>query len=138
LECIKRAFELAVNYTIISGADNKKISNLHFDTNLLIKGKRETLKEKYQKVKEFEDDSAITISENSHSKKNENKPLKKQKTKKQIKKTSSKTDISKNKNILENNRKLSKKEQKEHFFINIIYLILVVLALSVFLFILPF
>lgn len=51
LECLKRAFEVSINFAIKMKGKNKKIINQHFDSELLITGEKSSLKEKYQKVK---------------------------------------------------------------------------------------
>ena len=53
LECLQRAFELAINYCVYYKNANNNILKLRYDTELLITGKRtkKTLAEKYQEEK---------------------------------------------------------------------------------------
>ena len=53
LECLQRAFEVAINYCAYSCNENKKILKLQYDTELLVTGKksRKTLSEKYEAEK---------------------------------------------------------------------------------------
>ena len=49
LDCLKRAFELGINYAVVSGAD-KSVEKLEFSEEVLILGnkkKKNSLKEKY-------------------------------------------------------------------------------------------
>ena len=54
LECLKRAFEIAINYCVYSRNEDKRILKLRYDTELLITGKksRKSLSEKYNDEKE--------------------------------------------------------------------------------------
>ena len=56
LECLKRAFEIAINYCVYSCNEDRKILKYQYDTELLITGKksRKTLSEKYIRQKETE------------------------------------------------------------------------------------
>ena len=64
LECLKRAFEVAINYCVYSCNEDRKILKLQYNTELLITGKksRQTLSEKYlsqkSKTKESKQDKA--------------------------------------------------------------------------------
>ena len=53
LECLKRAFEVAINYCAYSCNENRKILKLRYDVDLLITGKksRKSLSEKYGEEK---------------------------------------------------------------------------------------
>jgi hypothetical protein len=52
LECLQRAFEVAINYSVFHQKEDKKILDLHFDIELLATGKRDkTLAQKYSKAK---------------------------------------------------------------------------------------
>ena len=53
LECLQRAFEVALNYCVYSCNENRKILKLRYDTELLVTGKksRKTLAEKYTEEK---------------------------------------------------------------------------------------
>ena len=54
LECLQRAFEIALNYCVYSCNEDRRILKLRYDTELLVTGKksRKTLAEKYIKEKE--------------------------------------------------------------------------------------
>ncbi len=54
LECLQRAFEVAINYSVYAKGANSNILKLRFDTELLITGekKKKTLSEKYLEAKE--------------------------------------------------------------------------------------
>jgi len=54
LECLQRAFEVALNYCVYSCNENRKILKLRYDTELLVTGKksRKSLAEKYTESKE--------------------------------------------------------------------------------------
>lgn len=53
LECLKRAFETAINYCVYTCNEDKRILKLQYDTELLITGKksRKTLLKKYSEAK---------------------------------------------------------------------------------------
>lgn len=53
LECLQRAFEIAINYTVYYKKSNKNLLKRQFDTELLITGERskKSLKEKYLEEK---------------------------------------------------------------------------------------
>ena len=50
LECLQRAFEVAINFAIVKGIDGEKVKSLHYDVDLLVTGERtkKTLAEKYK------------------------------------------------------------------------------------------
>lgn len=54
LECLQRAFEVAINYAIYNGIDAQKVQSIHYDIELLITGKKskKSLAEKYLEKKE--------------------------------------------------------------------------------------
>ena len=53
MECLQRAFEVGINYSVYHKKEDKKNLELHYDIELLATGKRDkTLAEKYQKAKE--------------------------------------------------------------------------------------
>lgn len=53
LECLQRAFEVAINYTVYNKKGSKDTLNLHYDIKLLATGKKEkNLAQKYQKAEE--------------------------------------------------------------------------------------
>ncbi len=53
LECLQRAFEVAINYSVYHKKADRKFLNLHYDTEELITGKKtpKSLAEKYQTAK---------------------------------------------------------------------------------------
>ena len=53
LECLQRAFEIAINYSVHYKKNNSKLLKLQYDTELLITGKRtkKSLSEKYNEEK---------------------------------------------------------------------------------------
>lgn len=61
LECLQRAFEVAINYCVYSCNEDRKILKLRYDIDLLVTGKksRKTLSEKYAEKK------SKTISKNA-------------------------------------------------------------------------
>ena len=53
LECLQRAFEVAINYSVYNKNGDKNNLNLHYDIQLLATGKRDkTLAQKYKQAKE--------------------------------------------------------------------------------------
>ena len=54
LQCLQRAFEVAINYSVYHKKSDRKILNLHYDTQELITGKKtpKSLAEKYQTAKQ--------------------------------------------------------------------------------------
>lgn len=57
LECLKRAFEISINYTLAKSGQNPKIDAMQFDEELLVlgtKNKKISLKEKYVEQKQKE------------------------------------------------------------------------------------
>lgn len=53
LECLQRAFEIAINYAVLYKKTNKNLLKLQYDTEMLVTGKksRKTLAEKYNEKK---------------------------------------------------------------------------------------
>lgn len=53
LECLKRAFEVSINYAVYYKHGNENILNKHYSVEVLVNGKsnKNSLSEKYQKVK---------------------------------------------------------------------------------------
>ena len=53
LECLQRAFEIAINYSVYHKHANANILKLNYDVELLVTGKKAkvSLKEKYQQEK---------------------------------------------------------------------------------------
>lgn len=53
LECLKRAFEVSINYAVYYKNGNENILNKHYSVEVLVNGKsnKNSLSEKYQKVK---------------------------------------------------------------------------------------
>ena len=59
LECLQRAFEVAINYTVYNKNGSKDTLNLHYDIKLLATGKKDkTLAQKYQQAEEKENAKA--------------------------------------------------------------------------------
>lgn len=57
LECLQRAFEVAINFALIKNSADKEVLSLQYDEELLITGKRskeKTLQQKYTKMKQKE------------------------------------------------------------------------------------
>lgn len=53
LECLQRAFEVAINYSVYNKKGDKNNLNLHYDIDLLVTGKKNrTLAQKYSQAKE--------------------------------------------------------------------------------------
>ena len=54
LECLKRAFEVAINYCVYSCNEDRKVLKLQYDTELLITGKKQkkSLADKYSEEKQ--------------------------------------------------------------------------------------
>lgn len=82
LECLQRAFETAINYSVFYKNSSKNILNLHYDIELLATGKPDmTIAEKYSKAKRKNEKSfvkksakKITKSKAVYSKKTSQKP----------------------------------------------------------------
>lgn len=80
LECLQRAFEVAVNFAFSRNPNKTKLLKLEFDTELLITGEKPktTLKDKYIKAKNsiklYEEDNEpiIELSSTPRKKKNQN------------------------------------------------------------------
>lgn len=146
LECLKRAFELSINYFIKKRGQDKKILNLHYDINLLMTDKKdENLAEKYQEIK---DEGINEILERAGVEKKEKKEKKKANV---IKFPSTKEDVKKLKEL--KNKKSKKKEKAdkkeetkeqkpkndlgENVFSFLMTLILFCMIIGIFLFIMP-
>ncbi len=57
LECLQRAFEVAINFALIKNSADKEVLSLQYDEELLITGKRskeKTLQQKYTELKQKE------------------------------------------------------------------------------------
>jgi len=70
LECLKRAFEIAINYCVYSCNDDRRILKLKYDTELLItqKKKRKTLSKKYEEAKNVSSKNKIAKSKEKNTK----------------------------------------------------------------------
>jgi hypothetical protein len=51
MECLQRAFEVAINYAVYYLKQDSKILKLNYDIDLLVLGEKASLKEKYSKAK---------------------------------------------------------------------------------------
>lgn len=73
LECLQRAFEIAINYAVLYKKSNTNLLKLQYDTEMLITGKKskKTLAEKYNEKK------AKSYTKKSSSKKKNKKPIQK-------------------------------------------------------------
>lgn len=71
LECMKRAFEVAINYAFSKRPKNTKLLKLEFDSELLITGEKTepTLKEKYLQAKEEDIEEKQSKKDNNSKKK---------------------------------------------------------------------
>ena len=59
LDCLQRAFEVAINYVVYSRNGSRDVLNLHYDIKLLATGKKDrTLAQKYQTAEEKEKKSS--------------------------------------------------------------------------------
>ena len=148
LECLKRAFEVSINYAIKNNFANKKILNSHFSVDLLMTGKAYKFSEKYQEIRESENKEGIEeIVERAQAQDDEKSEKvieadfknKKVKPKKETKKEKPKKEKAKK------DTKEPKEAKKQNLKINkdtILYLtifgILFILFVSIMLFILPF
>ena len=72
LECLKRGFELSINYAIKNNWANKKIINSHFDIDILMTGKKYKFKEKYQEIRQDTPDIAEEILKRAQNETDEN------------------------------------------------------------------
>lgn len=77
LECLKRSFEIAINYSVYNQGANTNILRLNYDVELLITDKKskKSLKDKYEEAKKQAEKKEKQIKENSKSKQKSNKPL---------------------------------------------------------------
>ena len=144
LECLQRAFEASLNYAVKNGA-NKKILNNHYSIDLLMTGKTYKFSEKYQKIREEEnEDLKKEVKNIAEFAKNtdENKVLKADfKKKKVIKDKKPKAKAKK-----EQSPKKTKKEKLEKqtvqngdfLFYGVIFSVIFVLLVNIILFVLPF
>ncbi len=92
LECLQRAFEVAISYTVYNKKGDKNNLNLHYDIQLLATGKRDkTLAQKYATAATNVKNATKKITKTS---KTSTKTQKKQTTKSKLKTTSKKQAIS--------------------------------------------
>ncbi len=144
LECLKKAFEASLNYAVKNGAD-KKILNNNYSIDLLMTGKTYKFSEKYQKIREEENEDLKKEVENiAEYAKNtdENNVLKADfKKKKVIKdkkpKAKTKKETSSKKNKKEKVEK-PKVQKDELLFYGVIFGVMFILLVNIILFILPF
>lgn len=149
LECLKRAFELGINYFIKKKGKDKNVLNLHYDINLLMTDKKDkNLSEKYQEIKD-EQINEILERAGAEKKKTQDKksnvvkfPSTKEDVKKlkELKKSSKKKKDSKKEEVKEtkeNKEKEQKAGLKENVYSFIVTLILFCMIGGVFLFIMP-
>ena len=145
LECLKRAFEASLNYAVKNGAD-KKILNKNYSIDLLMTGKTYKFSEKYQKIREEENEElkkeVENIAEFAKSK-NENKVLKADFKKKKIikDKKKPKKETNKEPKLKKNKKEKIEKPQMQKsdlLFYGVIYGVIFVLFVNIILFILPF
>lgn len=92
LECLQRAFEVAINYTVYNKKGSKDTLNLHYDIKLLATGKKDkNLAQKYQKAeddakkKNTKSTSKTTKTSKNRKSKNTTKPKKQTKQQSSIK-----------------------------------------------------
>ena len=92
LECLQRAFEVAINYTVYNKKGSKDTLNLHYDIKLLATGKKDkNLAQKYQKAeddakkKNTKSTSKTTKTSKNGKSKNTTKPKKQTKQQSSIK-----------------------------------------------------
>lgn len=92
LECLQRAFEVAINYTVYNKKGSKDTLNLHYDIKLLATGKKDkNLAQKYQKAeneakkKSTKTTSKTTKTTQNGKSKNSTKPKKQTKQQSSIK-----------------------------------------------------
>jgi len=157
LECLKRAFEASISYSIKNRWGNKKLLNQHYSIDLLMTGKKYKFSEKYQKIREEAPDNikeeVQNLADFANNKKEAKEVLKKQnkaKTKEKKAKKQNKPDT-KDKKVISADfkkkkiiKKAGKKEQKtkeakeNKLFYAIIFSILIIFLISIFLFIFPF
>ncbi len=84
LECLQRAFEVAINYSVYNLKEDKENLNRHFDIQLLATGKRDkTLAQKYAKAKSKMITEQKTTSKKSAKKTTKSKPAAKKVLKQQ-------------------------------------------------------
>ena len=78
LECLQRAFEISINYTVYYKKMNSKLLKQRFDTELLITGEKsqKTLKERYKEEKQKSDNSSSKKIKKTTSKKKTTKDVK--------------------------------------------------------------
>lgn len=144
LECLKRTFEVSINYAIKNNFANKKILNSHFNIDILMTGKKYKFSEKYQEVKEEIDQEGIDeIAKRAKAPEIEskvieadfkNKKVKSKKEKAQKTKTKSKSK----KNTPDENKNKSISFNKDTLLYSIVFGILFVFFIGIMLFILPF
>ncbi len=67
LECLQRAFEVAINYAVYNKGAKSDILKLRYDTELLVTGKKskKSLSEKYEEAKENEEKKTSTKTKKS-------------------------------------------------------------------------
>jgi len=72
LECMKSAFEVAINFAFSRNPKNAKLLKIEFDSELLITGEKteKSLKDKYLKAKETSFDDDVQIDKKHNKKKN--------------------------------------------------------------------
>ncbi len=88
LECLQRAFEVAINYSVYNRNGDKKNLNLHYDIELLATGKKDkTLAQKYSQAKK-------KLSPKTRNKKTKKQPTKKLAQQTSIKSTPRKSKVS--------------------------------------------
>lgn len=87
LECLKRAFEVAISYCIYNRKANPKIMRLSYDTELLVTGENKKLSDRYKEAKEkavkSSDFDEPKLKKSSATKSKSTKTTKKKTTKKQ-------------------------------------------------------
>lgn len=107
LECLKRAFEVAISYCIYNHKANSKIMKLCYDTELLVTGeKTKKLSDKYKEAKE----KYVEVLDNSEN------TSKLSKTQKSLKKTSPKKTKSSQKNKKQSSVMVCKSKKKYSIF----------------------
>lgn len=144
LECLQRAFELSINYAIKNNKANKKIINSHYSIDLLMTGKKYKFSEKYQKVREEENEQLkeevkdLALVAKGEKPKKETKKVQHVdfKNKKKIKVEKS-TKIKKQTKKVEKPKKEIKKFNKENMKYILAGSFLFVLMISILIFILP-
>lgn len=138
LECLKRAFEVAISYCIYNNKADSKLMRISYDTELLVTGKKTTksLSDKYKEAKKDTGEDNFSSKSNTKPKKASSNKTKSLKPEKSVKSAKTEKSIKSTKKKKQSSTMVCKKKKKYSVFwilVGITFLISAIIFLVLFL-----